>query len=141
MPHWLAWVVAAGALSVVEIMTVTFILGPLAIAALAAAAAAAFGAGLAIQLLTFIIASLGTVFAVRPIARRHQRMPPKVRTGVAALAGERATVLEAIGPGSGRIKLAGEVWSARALQDGQEIPAGTQVTVVEIAGATAVVME
>lgn len=141
MPYWLGWVIGAGVLALLELTTLTFILGPLAVAALAAAAAAALGAGIAIQLVVFIVTSIAMLLMLRPLARKHDRTPAKIRSGVAALTGERATVLEAIGPGGGRIKLAGEVWSARAFDEAREIPAGAQVTVVEIAGATAVVME
>jgi membrane protein implicated in regulation of membrane protease activity len=50
-------------------------------------------------------------------------------------------VLDPVGPHTGRIKLAGEVWSARALDPDATFAEGTQVTVVEIDGATAVVIE
>ena len=39
----------------------------------------------------------------------------------------------------GLVKLAGEVWSARALDESQVIPPGAAVDVMEIDGATAVV--
>ena len=39
----------------------------------------------------------------------------------------------------GLVKLSGEVWSARALDEDQVIPAGTLVEVMEIDGATAIV--
>jgi membrane protein implicated in regulation of membrane protease activity len=39
----------------------------------------------------------------------------------------------------GRVKLAGDVWSARNVHEGEPIEPGTTVTVVEIAGATVVV--
>jgi membrane protein implicated in regulation of membrane protease activity len=42
--------------------------------------------------------------------------------------------------GVGVVKIGGEVWTARAYDDGQEIDAGEQVEVVEIRGATALVM-
>ena len=41
--------------------------------------------------------------------------------------------------GGGRIKLAGEVWSARAYLPGTTIEPGSTVDVFEIDGATAVV--
>ncbi|HRC08080.1 MAG TPA: NfeD family protein [Miltoncostaeales bacterium] len=141
MSHWVAWVIAAGVLAVGEILTLAFVLGPLAIAAAITAASAALGLGIVGQLLVFAGASLASLIGIRPIARRHSRTPATLRTGVAALTGRQARVLDAIGPGDGRIKLAGEVWSARALDPDAILAEGTQVTVVEIDGATAVVIE
>lgn len=141
MPHWLVWVIAAGVLAVGEMFTLTLILGPIALAAVVAAGVAAVGGGLVTQFAAFGAASLVALFALRPIARRHLRTPHAGRTGVAALTGQAATVIDAVGPAGGTIKLAGEVWTARPLDPGRTIPPGAEVTVVEIAGATAVVME
>ena len=81
---------------------------------------------------------------MRPIARRHLRMPPQMRTGTAALVGRRAIVLERIAndEGVGCVKIDGEVWTARAYDDdaGHRRRA-TRVEVVEIRGATALVSD
>jgi membrane protein implicated in regulation of membrane protease activity len=68
-------------------------------------------------------------------------MPPQLRTGAAALVGARATVLERVDDTDGRVRIGGEEWSARAYLDGQVIEPGTRVEVVEIKGATALVLE
>ncbi|CAM5686569.1 Membrane protein implicated in regulation of membrane protease activity OS=Streptomyces griseomycini OX=66895 GN=FHS37_000006 PE=4 SV=1 [Streptomyces griseomycini] len=57
-----------------------------------------------------------------------------------ALKGRQAVVLERVDGSGGRIKLAGEVWSARALDAGRTYEAGQEVDVVDIEGATAIVM-
>ena len=57
-----------------------------------------------------------------------------------ALKGRQAVVLERVDGGGGRIKLAGEVWSARALDSGRAYEVGQEVDVVDIEGATAIVM-
>lgn len=44
------------------------------------------------------------------------------------------------GSGDGRIKLGGEIWSARALDAQQAYEVGQEVDVVDIEGATAIVM-
>jgi len=141
MSHWLAWVIVAGVLAVGEMLTLAFILGPIALAALVAAVVAGLGGGIAAQIAAFAVASLLALVGVRPVARRHLRTPPRMRTGVAALTGERAVVIDAVGPSGGTVKLAGEIWSARALDPEREYGPGAEVVVVEIAGATAVVME
>ena len=67
---------------------------------------------------------------------------PTLRTGTAALVGQPALVLERIAnrEGVGTVKIGGEVWTARAFDEDQVIEAGEQVEVVEIRGATALVM-
>ncbi len=140
MPDWLIWVIISGALAVGEVSTLTFILGPIALAALITAGVAAAGAGLVLQLAVFIVASIGSLAIVRPIAKRHMRTPPKIRTGVAALVGESAVVLERVDQHGGQIKLGGEVWSARALEGAGTFDPGAHVHVIEISGATAIVM-
>ena len=64
---------------------------------------------------------------------------PLVREGSYALIGKKAVVLEEVTGTHGLIKLSGEVWSARALDENHVIPAGTLVDVMEIEGATAIV--
>jgi membrane protein implicated in regulation of membrane protease activity len=48
-------------------------------------------------------------------------------------------VIVAVTPVSGRVKLAGEVWSARSVAGGYPLEVGSTVQVVRIDGATAVV--
>jgi len=76
---------------------------------------------------------------VRPIARRQMTRTPLVREGSYALVGKKAEVIEEVTGTRGLIKLSGEVWSARALDEDHVIPAGTLVDVMEIEGATAIV--
>ena len=85
--------------------------------------------------------SLGMLFVVRPIALSHLRTPRAIRTGVAALIGERGVVTEQVDAQDGRIKLRGEVWSARTYDPSHVIAAGKNVEVVQIDGATAIVYE
>ena len=77
------------------------------------------------------------------MARRHRRLPPSIRTGAAALVGKHALVLERIAneEGVGCVKIdGGEVWTARSYDEDEVIDAGDRVEVVEIRGATALVM-
>jgi membrane protein implicated in regulation of membrane protease activity len=60
---------------------------------------------------------------------------------VEALKGKQAIVLERVdSSGGGRIKLGGEIWSARSLDAGLAYEPGQEVDVVDIDGATAIVM-
>ena len=141
MDDWVWWLIAAGVLAVGEIATMGFFLGPIAVAATLAAIIAAAGAGLAVQWVVFIAASLGTVLVLRPIARRHLRTPAALRTGTAALVGSTATVLQRVDRDGGQVKLGGEVWSARSYDDDDSFEPGTRVEVMKIDGATALVAE
>jgi membrane protein implicated in regulation of membrane protease activity len=141
MPDWVAWIVAAVALGVGEIFTLGFFLGPIAIAALLAAIAGAIGAGLEVQFAVFILGSLASLAVVRPIARRHMRTPASLKSGTAALVGQRALVVQRVDGDSGQVKVRGEVWTARAYDDSAVFEPGTHVDVMQIDGATALVAE
>ncbi len=136
---WVAWLIAAAALTVAEFFTLTLAFGLLAAAAVVAAIVAGLGGPLLAQVLAFAItAALGLLMA-RPIARRQMTHPPLVREGSYALVGKTALVIEDVTGTQGLIKISGEVWSARALDESKVIPAGTPVDVMEIDGATAIV--
>jgi membrane protein implicated in regulation of membrane protease activity len=140
MDTWIIWVVAAVVLAVGEILTVSFWIGPFAVGAAAAAVADAAGAGDLVPWLLFFAVSGLVLAVVRPISRAHRHMPPRLRTGTAALVGRPAVVVDAIGgpESAGQVRIDGEVWSARAY-DGEEHAAGSEVHVMEIRGATALV--
>lgn len=141
MPDWAWWLVIAAALAGGEILTLGFFLGPLAIAALLATLVAVAGGSVPLQIGAFVAGSVASLAIVRPIARRHMHTPPAIRTGTAALVGERAVVIDRVDRDGGTVKLAGEVWSARAYDDDDEIEPGTRVEVMRIDGATALVIE
>jgi len=141
MSAWVIWIVAAGLLAIGEIVSLSFFMGPIAVAAVLAAVAALAGAGTAIQLVVFILASIASLIVLRPIARRHLHTPAKIRTGTAALVGARAVVLERVDGNGGTVKLAGEVWSARAYDDDEVLEPGARVEVMQIEGATALVSD
>jgi membrane protein implicated in regulation of membrane protease activity len=139
---WIVWLVVAFVLAVGEMHHQAFYLAPFAIGAVLAAVVSLAGAGALPAALVFLGAS-GLVFAgLRPLANQHRRLPPAIRTGAAALVGRQALVLERIAnlEGVGRVRIDGEVWTARSLDDDNEIPAGERVEVVDIRGATALVM-
>ncbi len=136
------WLLAAALLAIGELGTPgLFFLGPVALAAVAAAIAAGIGAGIVLQLLVFIGGSLASLALMRPIARRHLRMPALTRTGTAALVGRKAVVLQRVDLDGGRVRIGGEEWSARPFFEGQVLEPGTRVEVAKIEGATALVFE
>jgi membrane protein implicated in regulation of membrane protease activity len=142
MDAWIIWLVAACVLGVAEMHQGGFYLAPFAVGALLAAVVGLLGVGAALSAVVFALAS-GMVFAtLRPVARRHRHLPPPIRTGAAALVGRPAIVLERIAndEGVGCVRIDGEVWTARSYDEHEVIDAGEKVEVVEIRGATALVM-
>jgi membrane protein implicated in regulation of membrane protease activity len=137
------WLIVAAAFGIGEMLTTSFFLAPFALGAALAAAVDALGAGAPVTWIVFVVASVLTLGIARPIARAHRRMPPQIRTGTAALIGKHAIVLERIenDQGVGCVRIDGEVWTARSLDDDEVIERGTRVEVVEIKGATALVSE
>ncbi len=141
MPDWAWWLVIAAALTGGELLTLGFFLGPIALAALLATLVAVAGASVPLQIGTFVAGSIASLAIVRPIARRHMHTPPSIRTGTAALVGSRAIVLEQVDADGGKVKIGGEVWTARAFDEDDVIEEGKRVDVMRIEGATALVVE
>jgi membrane protein implicated in regulation of membrane protease activity len=139
MTAWIVWLIVAAVLGVAELMTTTFALGIIAVAAIVAAGASALGLALPFQLLAFVVASGAGLGFVLPIARRHVKQPPLLKTGPAALVGRPAQVLEEVTGQGGRVRIGGEVWSARSYDEDLVIPPGRTVDVMQIEGATALV--
>jgi membrane protein implicated in regulation of membrane protease activity len=141
MPGWAIWTIVAAALAGVEVFSLTFLFGPLAVAALLAALVAGLGLGPVFQIAVFAFAAIASLAVLRPIAIAHVRTAIPARTGTAALVGQTAVVLEPVDANGGQIKLAGEVWSARSYDGDRVFEPGQRVSVLEIRGATALVSD
>ena len=140
MAGWIIWLIVACAFGIGELGTNGFFLAPFAAGGVLAAAVDLAGSGIGAWI-TFIAASILTLVLVRPLAVSRLNKGPALRTGGAALIGRQAVVLERISHGEGRVKIGGEVWSARSLDEDRVIEPGVRVEVVDIHGATALVME
>lgn len=141
MDSWIWWLIAAVGLGIPLVLTAVPEFGMFSVGAVAGAITAALGFGIVAQVLVFVIVSVALLAVVRPLAVKARRQAPSTaRTGIEALKGRQAVVLERVDGNGGRIKLAGEVWSARALGAEQVFEPGQQVDVVDIDGATAIVV-
>ncbi len=98
------------------------------------------GAPVLAQVLAAVGTALLSLFLLRPIGVRLLRTDGG-HTNVDALIGAHALVMERVDTRTGRVKVSGEIWSARARRPGIEFQAGTDVVVTSIDGATAVVDE
>jgi membrane protein implicated in regulation of membrane protease activity len=140
MPAWVIWAIVSVLLAIGEIFTPgLFFLGPIALATLAATVTAAVGGPLWLQVVVFGAGSFASLGLLRPIARKHLKVPHAIRTGTAALEGARAVVLQPVDGRGGRVKIGGEEWSARSYVSDESFDVGTEVEVAQIEGATALV--
>jgi membrane protein implicated in regulation of membrane protease activity len=137
---WLLWLALALAAGTAEVLSLNLIFLMVAGGGFAAAVVAAVGLGLPVQIVVFaIITGLLLVAARPPLLAYVRRSLPASVTNTAALVGQDAEVLVQVTPASGRVKLAGEIWSARSVTNGYPLEVGSTVQVVRIDGATAVV--
>ncbi|HEX8206215.1 MAG TPA: NfeD family protein [Solirubrobacteraceae bacterium] len=141
MDQWIVWLVLSVLFAVGEVLTMGFFLAPFAAGALVAALVAALGGGLVVSGLVFLAVSGAAFAGLRPVARRHLKLPAQLRTGTAALVGKTGTVIDAIDADSGSVRIDGEVWTARPYDEDETFEAGQRVHVLQIRGATALVSE
>lgn len=134
------WLIAGLVLVSAEVLSGEFVLLMLGGGAFAAAIASLLGLPVLGSTLVFAAVSVLLLFAVRPALRRRlDRGVTPHAMNVQALVGGSAVVVARVDGHGGRVKIGGDVWSAKAL-DGRQIEPGQQVTIVTIEGATAMVV-
>lgn len=140
MPAWV-WFSGALVLSLAELMGGEFVLLMLGSGALLGAGTALLAPHLLwLQLVVFALTSVGLVIGARPPLLRKFHGPSRIRIGMDAVIGSQATVISTVDGDGGQVKIGGEVWSARGVDGHRPLTPGTPVTVVEVRGATAVVI-
>ena len=138
---WESWLVLAVVLGGLEMLGLELFLVMLAGGALVGALTAALGGPLALQLGLALVTSVALLGLVRPNIIGKLHSAPRLVTGHESLIGRRATVLKALsGQAPGRVKVAGEEWTAVPYDEDDQIDIGTLVDVVMIKGATAYVL-
>ncbi|HEX5090272.1 MAG TPA: NfeD family protein [Nocardioides sp.] len=134
------WLAVAILLGIAEMFSLDLILGMLALGALVGMVTALLGAGLAVSAIAAAVASVACLAVVRPPLIKKLHSGPELSLGHGKLVGQQGVVTERItGLEAGRIKLAGEIWTARPYDDTLSIEPGQTVEVLEIRGATAYV--
>lgn len=135
----LIWLIVGILLVVAEVLSGDFVLVMLGAAALAAAGVSALGAVDLVSVLVFAASSVGLIVGARPFVKKRLQLGMGVKMHHEALLGSRAVAVSQVDEHGGQVKIGGDTWSARTL-DGSVIEPGEAVTVVEISGATAVVI-
>jgi membrane protein implicated in regulation of membrane protease activity len=141
MPVWLLWLVAALGLAGAEALTGDMFLLMLSGGALAAVGSSLLLDNYVVDGVVFLVASLLLLVLVRPALRRRFAAGTGLPEPMKALEGKSALVLDKVARHEGQVKLEGEVWTARPLNDDDVYEAGDHVIVMRIDGATAVVFK
>ncbi len=142
MPAAVIWLIFALVLAGGEALT-----GHLFLLMLAGGALAAAGSSWLLDLpvwgdaTVFLVVSVLLLVVVRPALRRRLTPARGLPTGIEALQGKSALVLDRVARDEGQVKLDGQVWTARPLNDNDVFEPGERVTVMQINGATAVVFK
>lgn len=137
---WLAWLGLALVLAAVEAATVDLTFLMLSGGALAASLAAALGVNVPFQIVIGLVVASLLVAVVRPLVKRRFMSDENLHgIGTPSLVGREARVLQTVTEWDGRVKLAGDTWSARTPDGARQCRPGEEVTVVAIEGATAIV--
>ncbi len=136
----ICWLLLAAIFIVIELVTLGLTTIWFAGGAFVAAIAGACGANLVVQVILFLVVSIVLLVLTRPIAVKH--LDSKIeKTNSEALIGQTAVVIQEINNvnATGQAKINGMEWTARAKNDSDIIPAGTNVTIVEISGVKLIV--
>ncbi len=135
----LLWLIGGIALISAEILSGDFFLLMVGVGALFGAAADWVFGNTIIAAVVFAVVSIGLVTFARPWLK-HRMHGALIHTNADALIGRKAVAVSMVDQNGGQVKLDGDLWSARAFDDKKEISPGASVTIVEISGATAVVL-
>jgi membrane protein implicated in regulation of membrane protease activity len=132
------WLIAAGVLAIGEMVTAGFFLLPFAAGAAVAGILALLSISVPVQIIIFVIVSVLTLWLLQRFAKRdiHGELLP---VGAARYVGAAAIVLQPVKKfDDGMVKMGTQEWRATTDRDA-EIPAGTEVRVIEVRGARLVI--
>jgi membrane protein implicated in regulation of membrane protease activity len=134
------WFLGALLLGIAEVFTLDLTLAMCAGGAVAGGIVILVGGPQWLAAVVAVVVAALLLFALRPwLLSALRARTPLVETNAAALVGKEAKALSVVTAETGRVKLHGEVWTARVAEGADDIPEGAQVTVVKISGATALV--
>ena len=136
---WQAWLALALVLGGAELLSLDLVLLMMAVGAVIGMAVALTSLTVPFQILAAVAASVGMLALVRPSVVKRLHAGPELTLGHSALVGKQGVVVDEVSAQDGRIKIAGEIWTARSYDETETIEAGATVDVFEIRGATALV--
>lgn len=137
---WVFWLIAAGIFFIIEMATIGFLVFWLGIGSLLAMVTSFFIDNIIVQFAVFLVTSSILIIFTRPLVNKFVKVPKEIKTNAYSIIGKKGIVTSKINniEGNGQIKIDGEVWSAKSL-DEEDIEKNTEVEIVEIDGVKAVV--
>jgi len=139
--QWI-WLAATGMFVLGELaMPGSFFLLPFGAGTAVATILAFSNANESLQWIAFIVISLASLAALRPLARKLNSQEQPARVGSTRLIGEIGVVTKDLGEAlteNGSIQIGREEWPAETLEK-KHVPAGTRVKVIHIEGTRVVV--
>lgn len=138
---WEAWLIVAVALGVLELLSADLILLMLAGGALIGMVVALTGGPFVLQMVLALVVAVSLLALVRPGMIKRLHAGPELKIGPEALIGKRGRVLEPVeNAAPGRVKIGGEVWSAKPFDEDDRLEVGDAVDIVAIRGGVALVV-
>ena len=132
----LVWFIAFIILLFVELITVNLVTIWFAIGAIASMITSIFVDSIVIQVIVFIVLSLVTLIATKPIMRKFKKFDV-IPTNSDRVIGKIGDVIKDIKKNEyGEVKVYGNVWTATS---DEEIPIGSKVKVISIDGVKLIV--
>lgn len=137
---WHVWLIIAGIFVILEIATMGFLVFWFAVGALVAMVVSFFIESIFVQSLVFVIVSTILLFATKPFVNKIMPKDSFIKTNSYSIEGKVGKVTIDIEPieGKGQVKVAGEAWSAKSVDD-TYIPKDTEVVIEKIEGVKAIV--
>lgn len=137
---WAAWLGVVAVLGVAEMFSLDLIFLMLAVGAMGGVVAGALDAPVVLQVLVAAAGSLAALTVLRPPLVKRLHGGPELSLGHGKLVGTHGLVTEQVtATQTGRVRLAGEIWSAAPYDEHLVLEPGETVEVLEIRGATAYV--
>ena len=140
MDAWLLWLIAGGLFAAGELASLDLVLLMFAGGALGGMAVALLGLALPLQVLAFVVVSVGLLVLIRPVAKRQlvDRTPLQL-DGVDVHVGKTVLVSQRVDVHHGRIRMGADEWSARTQHSSEAYEVGETVRILQVDGATVVV--
>lgn len=138
---WQIWLIISGICFIVEMATVGFFIFWFGIGAiLSMFVSLVCPENIFLQSVVFIVSSVILLFLTKPLVDKFTKKDKKLETNAFSIIGKKGIVIQDINStyGIGQIKVSGEVWSAKTLNN-TIIEKGTEIEIIKIEGVKAVV--
>ena len=141
MEMWLVWLIVAGAMFLLEIMTAGFLVMWFGISALFTMGISFFAPeNILLQTIFFLISSTALIVLTKPLVKKFIQKNDLEPSNVYTVLGKKALVTTEIDPlkGTGQIKIDSDVWAARS-ENEEVIPVGSKVEILKVEGVKVIV--